>query len=684
MKSLALIVAAVVVSPCAAQNDKAVSLEKVNRYADGSAGAVLIDATGRTAFHIGLTPYRCDLIVGAAHEDRDGARRLVPGSDEEGRFLARLAAWSKAAFEAKERATIEAAADVHHRGSGWSFDRYKEAAVVNRLAHYRLIRGAEISDVFPGRATVHLSFKVRDGLGREQLVLFRQMEEQGRKALARPHLGDAMTPVVEGSLEERWVLQAMRSYSQANVPKACRDALWAGHKVKAKDTTPEAMSVLSTLVAYKRATSPRITGMMHARDGGSTMFQLVDARGQAFAVRFDKRIGSDHIGRMMYSAGGDPEALVAFGSARETELLAGFNGYLQRGGEKYRDHLSHLLSTYTDLVAEEAEQDKKPATKLERANCYRDGTVSGALVDEHGRVEFCMVMTEGRCELFVDAMRAGHKNAKRLEPGSVVEQQLVARLVAWAKQSYTDSERAAIEAQTVALQRAKGWTTAPQREAGVVHRLAQFRRIRDAKVIDVFLGRGTVFMSVKVRDGLGKEQVVLFRFLEDGAIRAYIGDASDPVALDSYDELVITESMHRLAAEKLTPRTIDMLWKGAMIKPTAEYREPMMVMNFLIKYRRATSPRIVDVHHYLDGGSTVFLMAGPRGERFQVRFDKSLDSKTPGRMWYKEEGGKEQLVAFDSPRETELLKGLRAHLKRGGPDEGNHLKKWLTNYETLK
>jgi len=681
MKTLALIVAVVVAGHCAAQNDKAVSLEKVNRYADGSAGAILVDATGRTPFHIGLTPYRCDLFVGATHEGRDGARRLAPGSDEEGRLIARLAAWSKAAFDDNERAAIEAAADVHHRGSGWTFDRYKEAAVVNRLAHYRLIRGAEITNIFPGRATVHLSFKVRDGLGRQQLVMFRQMEKKG---LARPHLGDAMTPVVEGSLDERWVLQAMLSYSQANVSKPVRDALWAGHEVKPEDTTMEAMNVLSTLVEYKRATSPRITNLFRVKDGGSTVFAMVDARGNAFEVRFDKGIGSETIGRMMHSTGRGTEQLVAFGSQLEKDLLAGFERCLQRGVTKYGKQLQALLSTYADLAAEEAEKNKEPTAKLERANCYRSGSVSGALVDEHGRVQFCIEMAEARCELFVGAMRAGHKDAKRLEPGSVAEQKLVARLVAWAEQTYTDDERAAIEAQTVALQQAEGWTTARQREAGVVHRLAQFRRIRDAKVIDVFLGRGTVFLSVKVRDGLGKEQVVLFRFLEDGVIRAYLGDTPAPVALESYDELVITEAMHRLAADKLTPRTIDMLWKGAKITPTAEYREPMMIMNFLIKYRRATSPRIVDVQHYLDGGSTAFVMVGPRGERFQVRFDKSLGSKTIGRMWHKEEGAKEQLVAFDSPLETQLLKGLRAHLKRGGPDEGDHLKKWLANYESLQ
>lgn len=356
MKTLARIVTVSLAATAAAQAAPAISLDKVNRYADGSSGAILVDAKGRTPFHIGLTGYRCDLFVGGRHEDHEGARRLPAGSHEEAELVARLVAWTKIAFDDKERASIEAAADVHHRGSGWTFDRYKEAAVVNRLAHYRLIRGAEITNVFEGRSTVHLSFKVRDGLGKQQLVMFRRLEAGKTGGTARPHLGDSVSPVVEDSLEERWILQAMLSYTQQHVNAKCRDAWWAGNEVQAKDVAPAARSVLSTLVEYKRATSPRIVNVFRMRDGGSTVYALVDARGKSFDVRFDKQIDSKNTGRMMYRAAGGDETLVAFGSPREKELLAGFDVCLARGGKHARDALRKLLAVYRDLAAEEADK----------------------------------------------------------------------------------------------------------------------------------------------------------------------------------------------------------------------------------------------------------------------------------------------------------------------------------------
>ena len=330
-------------------------LEKVHRYADGSCGGILVDATGRTPFHLSLTRHRCDLFVGATHESDAGAKRLAPGGDAETAFVARLVAWSEASFPPAERAEIEGRDDVHHRGSGWTFDRYKEAAVVNRLAHYRQIRGATIGHVFLGRGTVALSFKVRDGLGATQLVLFRKLDD----GTCRPHLGDSVEPVAEESRAERWILQAMLSYSQRHVPQNLRDLLWSGVKVKAKDVTPEAMNIVSMMIAYRNATAPRIVGVRYLRDGGSVVYVLVDARGAQSSVKFDKQIGSDTIGRMKYSDATCPEQLVAFGSQREKALLAGFDGWLARGGSDPRGVLASALARYRDLAEDASGKGKR-------------------------------------------------------------------------------------------------------------------------------------------------------------------------------------------------------------------------------------------------------------------------------------------------------------------------------------
>tara|TARA_R110002072_G_scaffold177524_2_gene333468 strand:- start:51227 stop:52303 length:1077 start_codon:yes stop_codon:yes gene_type:complete len=342
----------VLATAVAAQETPAVSLKTINRHPDGSCSATLVDATGRTAFHLAVSQYRCDLLVGATSEDR-GAKKLVPGSDAEQAFLQRLVAWTEVAFGDEERATIEAADDVHHRGSDWTFDRYREAAVVNRLAHYRQIRGAQITNVFEGRGTVVLSFKVKDGLGNEQLVLFRKLQD----GIARPHLGDGMTPVVVGSREERWILHAMLSYAQKNVPQFVRDMLWTGVYVEAKDVTKEAVQVLSVMISYRQATSPRVANVWMLRDGGSTVYSMVDARGQSFEVRFDRQMRSETIGRMYYRAAKQQEELVALGSHREKQLLASFDAHLKRGGEDQRDVLAGLLDAYRELAA--AENGKK-------------------------------------------------------------------------------------------------------------------------------------------------------------------------------------------------------------------------------------------------------------------------------------------------------------------------------------
>ncbi|MFT4511593.1 MAG: hypothetical protein ACI89X_000629 [Planctomycetota bacterium] len=56
--------------------------------------------------------------------------------------------------------------------------------------------------MFEGRATVALSFKLKDGLGSQQLVLFRKLGN----GLVRPHLGDSMTPVAAECRAEPWIL----------------------------------------------------------------------------------------------------------------------------------------------------------------------------------------------------------------------------------------------------------------------------------------------------------------------------------------------------------------------------------------------------------------------------------------------------------------------------------------------
>jgi len=347
MKILATLVSlSLAAAPALAQGGP--QLTEVSRYADGSCGGVLVDGGTRVPFCLEVTKYRAELWLGATHESDAGARHVEPGSDEDRAFTKRLQAWAEQSFAAKERGRIEAADDVHHRSQGWtfaSFDRYKEAAIVNRLALYRRIHAARITDVVEGRGTVRLSLKVRDGLGAERLVTFRSFEQTG----LRMHFGDAAEPIALGSADERFVLQAMRVYTRKMVPERLRELRWQLTKPGSSDVPREAMRVLSVLIEYCHATAPRLINVFYVKDGGSVIYALVDARGRAYEVKFDKEIGSATIGRMKHRAGGEVWQLVAFGSDQEAKLLAGFRSLLPRMDEHERKVLSDWLDQYATL-----------------------------------------------------------------------------------------------------------------------------------------------------------------------------------------------------------------------------------------------------------------------------------------------------------------------------------------------
>ncbi|MCK5945412.1 MAG: hypothetical protein KAI24_25705 [Planctomycetes bacterium] len=339
----ALLTAALLAAAVTAQPSP--QLTDVNRYADGSCGGVLEDEAWSAAFCLEVTKYRAELWLGADRAGRDGARRLVPTSDEAQAFVRRLQAWAEGAFGDEERAHIEAAADVSHRGSGWTFDRYKQAAVVNRLALYRRIHGAQITQVFEGRGTVRVSFKVRDGLGEEQLVLFRTIEG----ARLRMHFGDDVEPVAFDSPEERFVLQAMRVYVERRIPERGRRLMWQGAKVLLTGVPQDALALLMALIDYSRATFPRLANTLRVKDGGSIIYALVDAQARPFEVKFDKAIGSDTIGRIYHREADGEWALVAFGSDLEDRLLRELGGVLPRIDERARSELTDRLDRYREL-----------------------------------------------------------------------------------------------------------------------------------------------------------------------------------------------------------------------------------------------------------------------------------------------------------------------------------------------
>lgn len=327
-------------------------LRDVRRYADGSCGGVLTYGSGSTAFCLEVTAYRTELWLGATAAGRKRARRVAPGSEDATGFLARLERWGQIAFDEKLRTRIAHADEIRRRGHGWSFesfDRYKQAAVLHSAMLYRRIHASRITDVIPGRGTVRLSFKLREGTDarRNRLVTFRSLDGAG----LRMHFGDAQQPIAYDSVDERFVLRAMRAYTEKHIAAGDLDLLWQGAKMMPAGVSRETLAVLVVLRDYCHLSSPRLSGALYVQDGGSTIYELVDARCRGFEVKFDKALDSKTKGRMYYRKDSEEWQLVAFGSDREAGLLKGFLTLLPRMPECDRPPLERWLAGYEKLQA---------------------------------------------------------------------------------------------------------------------------------------------------------------------------------------------------------------------------------------------------------------------------------------------------------------------------------------------
>lgn len=320
-------------------------IERIVTERDGSCGGILIDSTGSTTFSLGVTSFRCQISVGSLHGEGPKVQVLLPSSDQEQQFVARLVNWASQTFDSETLTRVEAADDVQLNDQAWTKERFQQTLLLNRLAHYRRMRDTTITDVSLGRSTVALTFKVKDGLGKQQLVMFRRLAD----GITRPHLGDSLTPLPLNSLDERVLLHAMQSYADQSLPAKTQTLLWNGAKIKLHAKYNDVAQVLHQLIDYRRATFPRIADVGFYLDGGSTVYQLIDERNQPFQVRFDKEIGSTTVGRMKYEVGGEEEILVGFGTPREQHLLATFDAHLQRGGTDKQDVLKELLGQYRAL-----------------------------------------------------------------------------------------------------------------------------------------------------------------------------------------------------------------------------------------------------------------------------------------------------------------------------------------------
>jgi hypothetical protein len=339
---IASLLAACLIASTAAQAPR---IERVVTQHDGSCGGILIDSTGTTTFCLGVTSFHCQLSIGTLHGEGPKVQVLLPGSDQEQQFVARLVNWASQAFDSETRTRVEGAEDVDQQDSAWTKERFQQTLLLNRLAHYRRMRDTTITDVALGRSTVALTFKVKDGLGKQQLVMFRRLAD----GITRPHVGDSLIPLPLNSLDERVLLHAMQSFVDQSLPIETQTLLWNGAKIKLHAKYNDVAQVLHQLIDYRRATFPRIAEVGFYQDGGSTVYQLIDERNQPFQVRFDKEIGSTTVGRMKYEVGGEQEVLVGFGTPREQHLLATFDAHLQRGGTDRQDVLKDLLAQYRAL-----------------------------------------------------------------------------------------------------------------------------------------------------------------------------------------------------------------------------------------------------------------------------------------------------------------------------------------------
>jgi hypothetical protein len=317
-----------------------------------------------------------------------------------------------------------------------------------------------------------------------------------------------------------------------------------------------------------------------------------------------------------------------------------------------RPHLPRWLMLATILSPSLAQS--QPAPRMVAPTRVNHG-VSGHLTLADGTSQpFHLEVSATRARLLPSYNAPGQ--VPGLPFGSAEELRLLALLQAWTDAEFPLADRPEALAVLHRSPRNEAEDLAHAR-ATLLHTLDSYRRVTRPKVDQVFAGRATVTLSLRLRLGDAPPCGILWRQLgEDRFARLHVDDATAPVALDSQQEREILLALRYWLIERLGDAAL--VDAGEL----ATGSEPERLVHAARRgYLAATSPRLRSTGTVMDGnpvGSQVFELSDADNSVHGVRFDYSADSPHPGRML---DGGgrKSPLVPFGSAREAELLGMLR-------------------------
>jgi hypothetical protein len=240
--------------------------------------------------------------------------------------------------------------------------------------------------------------------------------------------------------------------------------------------------------------------------------------------------------------------------------------------------------------------------------------------------------------------------------GSAEELRLLALLQAWTDAELPLADRPQALAALRHSPRNEAEDLAHKR-ATLLQTLDSYRRVTRPQVDQVFAGRATVALSLRLRLGDAPPCGILWRQLgEDRFARLHVDDTTTPVALDSQQEREILLALRYWLIERVGDAA---LVDGGELGTGGE---PERLVHAARRgYLAATSPRLRSSGTVMDGnpgGSRVFELSDADNRVHRVRFDYSAGSSHRGRML--DGGAKDSpLVPFGSAREGELLGMLR-------------------------
>lgn len=329
-------------------------------------------------------------------------------------------------------------------------------------------------------------------------------------------------------------------------------------------------------------------------------------------------------------------------------------------------HHARLLSLAVlvpNLLFAQSDTAAKPSGPKLSGLTPINGGLGGTLELADGtRSDFHIEVTATRSRLMDGRSPSG---ARELAIGSEGEEKLLGALEHWLQATFSPEEQREI----LALERLPDPRTQDQdyahRRASLLRTVRRYGEVTRPQITKVFVGRGTIGLSLQLQLGGNAPQPLLWRSIGTEAFaRLHIGTEVEPVAIDGPVESRLLLGMQNWLAKQLG--SCESLWQA---EPPELAEDVRLVLRAYRGYLTATSPRLRTAGVVMDGapvGTLMFEISDAQNRVSTVRFDHAAGTTTPGRL---RDGAAPDspLVDLGSAREKDLIAVLdrTAELRRG-------------------